>query len=180
MNLVKVSSYYSDSKALNLLYFPRLVLIVQPNVVNPHSSFDRMYDLNNLSNNYLGNILRRRRSTWLNSSYFDTLSICVRPRTNGYCTYKPKQFALSTHYNLSESNDMKKSSNWKDWSWNLILIIIMTLDFLPLVERQVFENHLVIGFIHGSSSCFSSSTLSTDAYMVTSSANILRTHHSKV
>ena len=92
-----------------------------------------------------------------------------------FFTYKPKYLALSTNSNLSESRDMEK----RDWSWNL-LPIIMTLDFLLLIERQLFEYHLVIKFIHDSSLCFSSSTLSADAYMITSSANILRTHHFNV
>ena len=96
-----------------------------------------------------------------------------------FCTYKPKYLALSTNSNLSESRDMEKLSNWRDWSWNL-LPMIMTLDFFLLIERQLFEYHLVIEFIHVSSLCFSCSTLSADAYMITSSANILRTHPSNV
>ena len=51
---------------------------------------------------------------------------------------------------------------------------------LLLIERQLFEYHLVIEFIHVPSLCFSSSTLSADAYMITSSANILGTHPSNV
>ena len=96
-----------------------------------------------------------------------------------FFTYKPKYLALSTNFNLSESRCMEKLSNWGDWSWNL-LPIITTLDFLLLIERQLFEYHLVIEFIRVSSLCFSSSTLSADAYMITSSASILRTHPSNV
>ena len=96
-----------------------------------------------------------------------------------FFTYKPKYLALSTNSSLSESRDMEKLSNWGDWSWNL-LPMIMTLDFFLLIERQLFEYHFVVEFIHVSSLCFSSSTLSADAYMITSSANILRTHPSNV
>ena len=96
-----------------------------------------------------------------------------------FFTYKPKYLALSTNSNLSESSDMEKLSNWRGWSWNL-LPMIMTLNFFLLIERQLFKYHLVIEFIHVSSLCFSSSTLSADAYMITSSANILRTHPSNV
>ena len=96
-----------------------------------------------------------------------------------FFTNKPKYLALSTNSYLSESRDMEKLSNWRDWSWNL-LPMIMTLDFFLLIERQLFEYHLVIEFIHVSSLCFSSSTLSADAYMITQSANILRTHPSNV
>ena len=56
----------------------------------------------------------------------------------------------------------------------------MTLDFFLLIERQLFEYHLVTELMHVSSLCFSNSTLSADAYMITSSAYILRTHPSSV
>ena len=47
-------------------------------------------------------------------------------------------------------------------------------------DVNIMEYHLVSEFIHFSSLCFSSSILSADAYMITSSANILRTHLSWV
>ena len=74
---------------------------------------------------------------------------------------------------------MEKLSNCRDWSWNM-LPIIMTLDALLLIERQLFEYHFVNEFIYVSGLCFSSSTLLADAYIITSAANILRTNPSSV
>ena len=61
------------------------------------------------------------------------------------------------------------------------------LDFNTLMPRQngrhfpddIFKC-IFLEFIHVSSLCFSSSILSADAYMITSTANILRTHLSWV
>ena len=78
---------------------------------------------------------------------------------------------------LSESRDMEKLSNYRDWSWNL-LPIIMTIDFLLLLERQLFEYHLVTKFIHVV--CGSAVRHYQQIHMITSSANILRMHPSKL
>ena len=73
---------------------------------------------------------------------------------------------------------MKKSSNWRDWSWNL-LPFIMTLD-LFFIKKQLFEYHRVTEITHVCSLWFSTSTLSADTFMETPSAIILRTHPSSV
>ena len=88
-------------------------------------------------------------------------------------------FYISTRLILIYQNPeiWKSSSNWIDWSW--ILLPYHDTGFL-FIGWQLFEYHLVTEFTHVCSLSFSSSTLSADAYMETSSAIILRTHPSSV
>ena len=88
-------------------------------------------------------------------------------------------FYISTRLILIYQNPeiWKSSSNWIDWSW--ILLPYHDIGFL-FIGWQSFEYHLVTEFTHVCSLSFSSSTLSADAYMETSSAIILRTHPSSV
>ena len=122
-------SYYSDRKALNSLYFPRLVSVVQPHIVNPYSSFDCIM-IYILIATIHWEILHELKTAKNMNKKVHVLTYIRHVFVSGQIMFYRIQ-GYGKH----------------QWSWNLLPIIVI-LYFLLLTEWRFFEYHLVIELIY--------------------------------